>query len=395
MSDPRAGGHARPAEHIGVLVVGAGPAGLTAALTLAAGGAPPLLIDRRPAPGTERRAVWIQPGSLDAWDRLDVADAVVAAGQLVEGLEVRTTRRVVAWLPMADPGLSRFAPVALDQPVTEQLLLDRLAHLGGAVEWGWTLRSLLRLPGGGLKAVLHRVGQPAERVVHCHHLIGADGARSTVRDALGIPARRRTYRRELYVADLAAVVPHRRDAAHMLLTGEGAHVVLPLPDGRWRAVGTRARQGEVPGQVSEVVAALGGTLSAVERHATHRGHRLLARTFTADGVALVGDAAHLHSPVGGQGMNLAVADAAEIAAALQAILAGEAGPTALVKAGARRRRIAVGVLRTTDMAFRVQSAPGPIAAALRPLGFRTTAWAMRRSTPLHRAVIGRLSQTRP
>lgn len=283
-----------------VLIVGAGPTGLTAAVELARRGQVPRLIERREALSPLSRAVGLLPASMRILDPSGAAEAIRAeAVALNRAVFHRGADRVGA-VPL-DPGDGRRL-LALPQDRTEAHLLAAFERLGGTVEFGRTFETLEQ-DANGVTAVVDGQEMRAAR------LLGADGVQSAVRRALGLPFEGITLDDDWSIADVDSPdwsAPE--DFMVFLLDGGDASIVVPLAPGRYRVIGTgpdALAMLPVPMTVARLRRA--GTFNIMVRQVPDYGRGL---------VHLAGDAAHVHSPVGGRGMNLGIADAADWAARL-------------------------------------------------------------------------------
>ena len=373
-----------------VLIIGAGPTGLVLALWLARLGVRVRIIDKTAEPGTTSRAVAVQARTLELYRQISLADAVVEAGVKVAAANFWARGVKAARVPLGrmGEGLSPF-PYALTYPqdAHERLLIERLEALGVAVEHR---TELIRFEqhADGVRATLKR-DDGAEQTCEAAYLAGCDGARSTVREGLATGFPGSTYTGLFYVADVDAAGPTADGEIHVELDEADFLAVFPLKGaGRLRLIGPLRWEPE--GEHRELTfddirqRAIGNlklTVARVNWFSTYHVHHRVALRFRAGRAFLLGDAAHVHSPVGGQGMNTGIGDAVNLAWKLAAVLNGDARDDLLDTYEVERIAFARRLVGTTDRIFTLVTKQGAIAQFVRtrlvpliaPLVFRLTA----------------------
>ncbi len=356
-----------------VLIAGAGPTGLVLAHWLARLGVRIRIIDKTTEPGTTSRALVLHARTLEFYRQIGLADEIVSRALKVTAINFWTRGRKAAravFGPMGE-GLSPF-PYLLIHPQDqhERLLIERLAGLGVQVERRTELLGFEE-HAAGVRARL-RDPDGAESSVEAAYLAGCDGARSTVREALGIGFPGSTYSHLFYVADVEASGAVMDGEPHLDLDESDFVVVFPLPQpGHARLIGTVREEpnGGEPLAWNDVSQAVLGRIGiAVERvnwFSTYRVHHRVAERFREGRAFLLGDAAHIHSPVGGQGMNTGIGDAVNLAWKLAAVLGSRAEPGLLDTYEPERIAFARRLVATTDRAFTVVTSTGPVARFVR------------------------------
>ncbi len=350
-----------------VLIVGAGPTGLVLALWLTRLGVAVKILDAAAEPGTTSRAVAVQARTLELYGQMGLAEAVVEAGHKTGAVNFWARGEKAARIPLTDigEGLSPY-PFLLMYPQDrhERLLIARLAALGVKVERPAEVEEVT-LDEDGVTARWRRPGGAA-RTVAADYVCGCDGAHSVVRRAVGEGFPGGTYRQLFYVADVDARGPPADGELHVDLDEADFLAVFPLDGGgRVRLIGTvrdqRAEHPEALGfaDVSgNAIAHMKLEVGRVNWFSTYRVHHRVAERFRQGRAFLLGDAAHIHSPAGGQGMNTGLGDAINLAWKLAAVLDGRATPTLLDSYEAERMAFAKRLVATTDRAFSFASAEG-------------------------------------
>ncbi len=356
-----------------VLVIGAGPTGLVLALWLRRMGVRVRVIDKTAEPGTTSRALVVQARTLEQYDQLDLAAAVVERGFKVEAVNLWVAGRKVARGPLAGmgAGVSPF-PYALNFPQDEHerfliehlsvagITVERRTELVSFVEHRDRVRAMLRRPDG------------SEESCEAAYLAGCDGARSRVRELLNIGFPGGTYAHLFYVADVEASGPVMGRELHIALDAADFLGVFPLKDsGRARLIGTVQVADEANREFTwddvskSVVERMRVSVERVNWFSTYHVHHRVAQKFHEGRAFLLGDAAHIHSPVGGQGMNTGIGDAINLAWKLAAVVRGAADATLLDSYEPERIGFARRLVATTDRAFVVVTRDGPIARFIR------------------------------
>jgi 2-polyprenyl-6-methoxyphenol hydroxylase-like FAD-dependent oxidoreductase len=357
-----------------VLIVGAGPTGLVLALWLTRLGVPVRIIDKIAEPGTASRAVAVQARTLELYRQVGLADAIVDRGRKAVAANLWVAGRKIAQAVFGNMGadLSPY-PYALifPQDEHERLLIASLSELGVHVERQTELLSFEQSDDH----VLARLKQPAgsEEVCRTHWLAGCDGAHSTVREALHIGFPGGEYAHLFYVADVKATGEVMNHEVHVGLDKSEFLAVFPLKDaGHARLVGTALDQPEQLGEnlswndVSKrVIQWMDIRVENVNWFSTYRVHHRVATRFRQGRAFLLGDAAHIHSPVGGQGMNTGIGEAVNLAWKLAAVVQGRADQSILDSYEPERIAFARRLLATTDRAFTAVTSSGAIARLLR------------------------------
>src|SRR6202035_5655072 len=305
-----------------VLVAGAGPTGLVLAVWLARLGVGVRIVDKTSEPGTTSRAVAVQARTLELYRQIGLADAVVQRGRkaVAANLWVAGKRRARGVFGDMGAGLSPF-PSALifPQDEHERLLIDRLAETGVEVERSTELLGFEDAAGRVLARLRRQDG--AEETCEAAFIAGCDGAHSIVREGLGIVFPGGTYAHLFYVADVEAGGATMNGELHVGLDKSDFLAVFPLQDPRYaRLIGTvREEPGRRHQDLSwndvgkKVIAWIRIDVERVNWFSTYRVHHRVADRFRAGRAFLLGDAAHIHSPVGGQGMNTGIGDAVNLA----------------------------------------------------------------------------------
>jgi len=343
-----------------VLVTGAGPTGLVLAYWLARCGISVRIIDKTAEAGTTSRALAVQARTLEFYRQLGLSDAVVEGGVKITNLNLWVRGRIAARISLQriGEGVSPFSfAMVFPQDVHERLLIERLEALGVKVERQTELhrfeqddaavRSTLKRPDG------------SEETCRTAYLAGCDGASSTVRESLSIGFPGGTYTGLFYVADVEAAGPETDDQLNLDLEDADFLMVFPLKGNRrFRLVGT-VRQEVNPEQrkltfddvKGRAIEHLRLEVEKVNWFSTYRVHHRVAGRFRQGRLFLLGDAAHVHSPVGGQGMNTGIGDAVNLAWKLAAVLAGGARDDLLDTYEPERIAFARRLVATTDRVF--------------------------------------------
>jgi 2-polyprenyl-6-methoxyphenol hydroxylase-like FAD-dependent oxidoreductase len=340
-------------ESCDVLIAGAGPTGLMLANWLVKLGVIVIVADGKDGPTRESRALVVQARSLEIYDQLGLGDTVIEAAHRADALAPGFGSRVFGRIPLGaiGEGLTPYPWIeVLEQSRNEEILYENLQKLGADVRWGAAVTGLEQT-GDGVEAT---VGGTRVRARFC---VGADGANSVVRRTRGIAFEGITNPHKFYVIDATAVGGVVQDAINVRPGGEDFLIAFPMTGrGNWRLIGV-ARDSDGDGEVTEEDARArmrGGfavTYADSRWFATYRVHHRVAAAFRDGPFLLAGDAAHVHSPVGGQGMNTGLQDAHNLAFKLADVLQGRAGDGWLDRYEAERRPVAKTLVATTDRLF--------------------------------------------
>jgi 2-polyprenyl-6-methoxyphenol hydroxylase-like FAD-dependent oxidoreductase len=357
-----------------VLIIGAGPTGLVLALWLTKLGVKVRIVDKTAEPGTTSRALAVQARTLELYRQLDLADFVVEHGHKVPAVNLWVKGEPAARLPFATIGedLTAYAFLQIfPQDEHERLLIERLEKLGVAVE---RRTELTRFTDAGDR-VTASLRRPNGHEEDCEatYLAGCDGARSLVRENLGTGFPGGTYRQVFYVADVEAAGPPVNGELHVDLEEADFLAVFPLAGkGRARLIGTvrdeRADHADTlkfEDVSNRAIDHLKVQVNKVNWFSTYHVHHRVTERFRKGRAFLLGDAAHIHSPAGGQGMNTGIGDAINLAWKLAAVLAGRAQDNLLDTYEIERIGFARRLVATTDRIFSLATAEGRIADLIR------------------------------
>ena len=357
-----------------VLIIGAGPTGLVLALWLTKLGVNVRVLDKTAEAGTTSRALAVQARTLELYRQLNLADAVVERGHKVPAVNLWVKGEPAARLPFERIG-SDLTPYPFlhifPQDQHERLLIERLEALGVSVE---RRTELVSFTDGGERVIARLRGpEGQEETCEASYIAGCDGARSIVRETIGTGFRGGTYRQLFYVADVEAAGPALDGELHVDLDEADFLAVFPLAGkGRARLIGTvrdaRADHADTLKfeDVSDrAITNLKVNVQKVNWFSTYHVHHRVTEHFRKGQAFLLGDAAHIHSPAGGQGMNTGIGDAINLAWKLTAVLAGHASDKLLDSYEAERIGFARRLVATTDRVFSFATAEGRIADILR------------------------------
>jgi 2-polyprenyl-6-methoxyphenol hydroxylase-like FAD-dependent oxidoreductase len=353
-----------------VLIVGAGPTGLTLACALAARGIDHVIVDQAEQGGNTSRAAVIHSRTLEVLEDIGVTDELVRRGVVVPRFTIRDRDRALLHVPFGDLPTKYPYTLMLPQNITEQILGERLATSGGTVHRRHRLTGLDNSDHG----VTATVAGPDTTVhrIRARYVAGCDGMHSAVRQQAGIGFTGDRYQQSFVLADVRMTWPYSRDAVNLFFSPRGLVVVAPLPEQRYRIVATLDDAPEQPtaADVQTLLDARGPSIAPAKVtdmlwSSRFRVHHRVADSYRRGSVFLAGDAAHVHSPAGGQGMNTGIQDATALARFLTDARTAPAGAVDLDAYEAQRRPVAAGVVAMTDRLTRAATARNPVARRVR------------------------------
>ena len=356
------------ARELPVLVAGAGPTGLAAALELARRGRPVRIVDQSAARSQHSKAIGVNARTLELLEPSGVSARLLAKGLRIRRLNFRRDDRLLATIELDRVGHRYDFMLALLQAETERILEEALAEHGVQVEWSTTFRGL-ETNAESVRARLAAAG--TEQVVEAAWLLGADGAHSTVRDALGLPFRGTTDPLEWWLVDVRMDWPYAPAEMSLFARPAAVLAVIPIEPGLFRLVSNGPQPRDLLPQGASV-------REEVWRSAFRISYRQV-ESYQDGRVFLAGDAAHVHSPVGARGMNLGIEDGT--------IFAAKLAGGALASYSAERRPVGAHVIRQTRALTGLVTARSPWAGWLRDQLFRQV---IGRSPLVQRVLAGRV-----
>jgi 2-polyprenyl-6-methoxyphenol hydroxylase-like FAD-dependent oxidoreductase len=364
-------------NHPITLVVGAGPTGLTLAIELARRDIPFRIIDREAERTKTSRAIGTQARTVEVFRVMGIPETALEPAARPRALRFAEGDRTLARIPLGN-GLPGASPrlISMDESDTERVLEQRLERLGGRVERSTQLLGF-RVDGERVTATVQ--GRSGTSEVETRFLVGADGAHSTVRREAGIGFAGAAYPERFLLVDLDLdwALPH--DEGHIWIGDDGLVAAIPLPgERRYRVIVPlpatyAAKEYESEAEIAGEAETWLGRRTGVRLRrigdpiwaSAFRIQRRQADRYRRGPVFLAGDAAHVHSPVGGQGMNTGIQDAFNLGWKLALAARDMAAPGLLDTYQAERHPIARGVLRGTHLGTRLLLAQNPLMQAVR------------------------------
>jgi 2-polyprenyl-6-methoxyphenol hydroxylase-like FAD-dependent oxidoreductase len=356
-----------------VLIAGAGPTGLVLALWLVRQGVHVRIVDRSAGPGTSSRAMAVQARTLELYRQLDLVDEIVAGGLRNPAINLWVKGERRARLSFRDAGreLTPYPFVLIyPQDRHERVLVRRLEEAGVKVERNTELLGFDQDADG---VVARLRGPGGESLCRAAWLAGCDGAHSIGRHQLGTGFEGGTYQHTFYVADVAVSGPAANGEIHLSVEdGDFAGLFAYDERGNARLIGavrdTEVREGHTlafEDVRQRAIASLGLKIGQVNWFSTYRVHHRVTGHYRSGRVLLLGDAAHVHSPAGGQGMNTGIGDAINVAWKLAHVLQGRAPHTLVDSYETERKAFARKLVETTDRVFSFVIAEGGFADFVR------------------------------
>jgi 2-polyprenyl-6-methoxyphenol hydroxylase-like FAD-dependent oxidoreductase len=359
-----------------VLIVGAGPTGLSLACQCIRHGVDFVIIDRNTGVTPYSKAIGVHARTLEIYEQMELAERAVdegwiaSKGRLIVGGEVRGEIE----LSRIGAGFSRYPFVLmLEQSKNEQLLHEYMQSHGHEVSWTTSFESLTQRADGVTASVRGADGEAGR--IDAKYLVGCDGAKSPVRHALGLVFEGSTFERTFYVADCRVDWTFSHDALHICLLRDSFVLLFPLKgERRYRIVGVFPEEftGEPESVVYEQIernikegTGIPLDIHDVEWFSTYKVHTRHVSAFSSGRCFLAGDAAHIHSPAGAQGMNTGIQDAYNLAWKLALTLHGKVPPSLLDSYDAERLPNAKRLLETTDRMFQLAAGSNPLVSFLR------------------------------
>jgi 2-polyprenyl-6-methoxyphenol hydroxylase-like FAD-dependent oxidoreductase len=341
-----------------VVIVGAGPTGLAVACILAAKGVPFVLLERQAEGANTSRAAVVHARTLEVLEEIGVAERLCANGHIVPRFTLRDRDRVLATIGF-DRLPTRYAhTLMIPQYMTEAILLGRLRELGGDVHRPYAVTEL-RQDAEAVSVTVDGNGH-GPHTVRARYLVGADGMHSTVRERAGIGFTGDRYEQSFVLADVRMDWPLSYDEVMLFVSPAGLVVVAPLPGRVHRVVATVDEAPEHPSiaDVQHVLDTRGperepARVREIVWSSRFRVHHRLADQYRAGRILLAGDAAHVHSPAGGQGMNTGIQDGIALGHTLAAVLRDRADESRLDAYERTRRPVAQRVVAFTDRMTRM------------------------------------------
>ena len=346
-----------------VLIVGAGPTGLMLANQLARRNINTLIIDQHPGPSLETRALGVQARTLEIYSHLGIVERAIELGKRGTGANIWAQGEHRARVALSDVG-DKVTPypfvLILGQDDNERIMGDHLRELGCSVQWNTELVSVTQ-QADSVTAVIKQA-EGSQRKVVAAWVAGCDGARSTVRESCGIAFAGAPYEHVFFVADTEVTGRMVPDEVNIYLFQDGFHLLFPMRGkDHWRIVGILPPElrnkpdlrfeAVVPSLQNEAGDQL--QIKSCSWFSTYRIHHRAAVHFRDRRCFLLGDAAHIHSPVGAQGMNTGLQDAYNLAWKLTLVIKKQAKTALLDSYEQERLPVARALLHGTDRAFRI------------------------------------------
>lgn len=351
-------------------MVGAGPVGLTLACELARHGVRVRIIDQNAGPVNTSRAIAIQARTLEIFTQMGVVEPVLAGGHRIHGASMFAEGNRIVHLNFDEIDSPYPCAIDLPQSETERILTTHLEEFGVSVDRLTSLTGLTQT-SDSVTALLTTDGR--EETLQVPYVAGCDGAHSSVRHLLGLEFDGESSPEEFILADARLDWPYPDDEWYLWFHEEGLFTVFPLPNGEYRII-AEAPDGRAPSQDP--------TFEEVRRILVHRGPKHAAireprwighfrishrkvKEYQRGRVFVAGDAAHVHSPAGGQGMNTGVQDAFNLAWKLALVVAGTAPESLLESYSQEREPVARGVLALTDNMMSIATLRQPVSQKIR------------------------------
>jgi 2-polyprenyl-6-methoxyphenol hydroxylase-like FAD-dependent oxidoreductase len=344
---------APPVRDPDVLVVGAGPVGLLLACELARRDVDVRVVDKLPSPTTESRAIIVHARSLEMLERVGVVKELISTAVRMTGAEFHAGGRTEASISLDTVDSPYPFSVSLPQTDTERILTERLRQLGVEIERAVELVAFEQ-HDEGVEAGL-RLGDGREQTVRCDFIVGTDGSHSTVRSAVGTKLEGTFKGERFLLADVEADYGFHRSAMHMWFTpDEGPLLLFPMRGERTRVMAqlsdpALSKREPTLSETQDIVDRRAKSIRLLQAHwlTVFEIHHAQVPSYRYGRVFLAGDAAHVHSPAGGQGMNTGMQDAFNLGWKLAAAVRGTAAPELLDSYHAERHPVAARVIEQT------------------------------------------------
>ncbi len=361
---------------IPVLIVGAGPTGLLAACELSRHGIPVRIIDKKPEASQTSNALGIQPRTLELFDLIGIVDRFLKAGHPAAGVRIYRDGKVMVRMELN--GIDSPYPFIflLPQNVTEKILAERLQEFTVSIERSRELVSVTKNTDYLLAKIKHANGEIEE--IHCHWIIGCDGLHSAVRENTSIIFEGEDIPQPFLLADASLETKLPKNILAAFFSKKNIMAIFPIEGDRYRLMGSLNESTDTnsidDALIREVVKKRSYgifSLKSINWSSHFWIHSKAVNAMREGRIFIAGDAAHVHSPVGGQGMNTGLQDVHNLAWKLALVIKGSAKDTLLESYNAERLPVVKGIVAVTDRLSRMMLSKNPLLKGVRFLAMKT------------------------